>query len=765
MNKAVTDGLDLMPPAFSEGLNVWSKGDGTPASATWAGAPNAALVPSDPDFGACLEIQKTDAVQYVRYKGETPILPGCYLRVKTRIKAMSGNLPKARIGGWAGTSGDTHVTGVTEQGPLTTLTSYGDVVEISAIVGTGFRTGVDMPWGIAPAYGHLGIEFEGASGGIVRIEDIQIEDVTHLFHRKMMDWVDVRDYGAKGDGVTDDRAAIEAADAAAYAAGRCLAVSEGTYFIGSSINIESKIRFEGHVTMADSTIFHVRNNYDLDTYVAAFGNEVLGLKKAIQALFNTTDHEALDLNGRAIELTEPLDVQAIVGNQSSYTIRRMIQNGQFVALGSTGWDTETVTSAGTYNTSNEHELTNVANISQIKVGALVEGNGVGREVYVRAKNNGTGTITLSQPLHNAVGTQTYTFKRFKYILDLSGFSELQKFILEDIDFRCNSNASAIMLAPNGAIFRCRLVDFTKPKDRGLTSIGRGCQGMMLDTCNMVSSEISVDVPNRTTVGYNVNANDVKVRDCRSVRFKHTAVMNGSGHVFNGNHFFQGDEVTGGSRTGGIVFTQTNIKTLFTGNYLDNSFIEWTNEHDSHPDFNNEFTFGGLTITGSIFTVNNAADWFRFLVIKPYGVGHSIHGLTVSDNVFKALNVRIDRVDKVDTSIATLDAGRYRKLVFDANTFNSVDQVTASPVSLRFDRASVEKNWVCDFGDYLPFGGDVRRVVGMVAQGPVYNASNSQVFSMPNIDFNYGADKDQARVNWPEPVRGTIHVTARCDDPV
>ena len=762
MNKAVTDGLDLMPPAFADGLNVWSKGDGTPATSTWQGASNAALVPSDPDFGACLEIQKTAALQYVRYKGETPILPGCYLRIKTRIKAMSGNLPKARIGGWAGNSSDNHVSGLTEQGALTTLTSYGDVVEISAIVGTGSRTGVDLQWGTTPVYGHFGIDFEGATGGIVRIEDIEIEDVTHLFHRKMMDWVDVRDYGAKGDGVTNDSAAFEAADSAAN--GRTVLVSEGVFKIGTSVNIDSPIRFEGTVSMDDATRFVVRSNYDLDTYAAAFGNEVLGLKKAIQALFNTSDHDVLDLCGRSIKLTEPLDVQAAVGNLTSYAIRRIIRNGQLEAYASTDWDTDIVTSNATYSTSNTFELSNVSNISQIQVGSLIEGNGVGREVYVTEKNNSTGKLTISQPLYNAVGTQSYTFKRFKYLLDFSGFSSMQKFILDSIDLRCNSYCSGMLMPPEGSLMRLRMVDFTKPKDRGLTSHGRGCQGMMLDTCNMTSSELSIDVPLRSSVGFNCNANDLKVRDCRAVRFKHTAVMHGAGHVFNGNHFFQGDEVTGGSRTGAIVFTQLNIKTLFTGNYLDNSFIEWTNEHDAFPDFSSEYTFGGLTVTGSIFTVNNAADWFRFFVIKPYGPGHYIHGLTISDNVFKALDVRIDRVEKVDTSISTLDTGRYRKIVFDANSYVSVDQVTYSPVNQQFDRSSPEKNWVCDFGDYLPFGGAVRRVDSIVAEGAMYNSSNAQVFAMPNVDLNYGSNDDQARINWPEAVRGKIHVIARCDEP-
>ncbi len=89
MNKAVTEGLILMPPPFANGLTVWSSGDGTPGSASYDGAANAAFVPSDPDFTGCLELLKTSATQTLRWKGQVPILPGCYLRVTARVKAMS----------------------------------------------------------------------------------------------------------------------------------------------------------------------------------------------------------------------------------------------------------------------------------------------------------------------------------------------------------------------------------------------------------------------------------------------------------------------------------------------------------------------------------------------------------------------------------------------------------------------------------------------------------------------------------------------------
>ena len=174
MNKAITDGVVFMPPAFAGGLEVWSSGNGTPGADTYENAVNAAFVPADQDFGGALEIQKADTIQKLRYMGETPLLPGCYLRVRARVKAISGNLPSVRIAGWAGGAGGAHVSGVAETGPAVALTSYGEVVEVSAIVGAGARTGVDMVWGTDALYGHFGLDLTGPSGGVVRIDDLVI---------------------------------------------------------------------------------------------------------------------------------------------------------------------------------------------------------------------------------------------------------------------------------------------------------------------------------------------------------------------------------------------------------------------------------------------------------------------------------------------------------------------------------------------------------------------------------------------------------------
>ena len=760
MNKAITDGVLFMPPEFGDGLDVWSSQDGRPGQDTYENAVNAAIVPADQDFGGCLELLKTASTQKLRYMGETPILPGCYLRITARVKAVSGNLPSVRIAGWAGQGNDTYVSGLTEVGETVTLDSYGEVVEVSAIVGTGARGGVDMVWGGTPEYGHFGLDLLGANGGVVRIDDIVIEDVTSAYLREMMSWVDVKDYGAVGDGVTDDAAAFEAADAAAD--GRHVLVSEGTFFLGSSVTFDNRVTFEGTVTMGTDSILSLTRNFDLPAYIDAFGDEELAFRKAFQSLLNNADHESLDMGGRRIVITGPIDLQAAVPNRTQYAQRRVIANGQFYVSGDTAWEPEVVTSQATYSPGDGRTLRNVTNVANIPVGALVTGNGVGREVYVHSKSIGAQEVTLSQPLYDADGTQNFTFTRFRYLLDFSGFTKISQFQLANVELLCNGLASGIMLAPNGVVFHLRDSFITRPRDRGVTSIGEGCQGMLIDRCQFLTREGDERAQDRTTVAINCNANDVKLRNNRASQFRHFAVIGGTNSTITGNHFFQGDGQSDGVRTGGIVLAQGYTSTTIDGNYVDNCTIEWTNEYDSEPDFTGGFSFGALSVTDNVFLSGDVAPWFAYLVIKPFGTGHSITGLNVSGNKFRSINGSIDRVDRVDTSFADLDMTRGKNVVVAGNTFHSIGTPIYNPLVVEHGQKTASATWTIDTEGELPFGGRTRRVEAVVATSRIRDGSNQTVYSTPFVSLEQGANGDQVVLNWETPVTGDVSVTLRMD---
>ncbi len=760
MNKAITDGLQLMPPAFTDGLDVWSSGDGTPGSDTYDGVANAAVVAGDADFGGCLELQKTDSTQRLRYMGETPILPGCYLRVTARVKAMSGAFPTVRIAGWAGAANNSHVSGVIESGPGITLSAYGEVVEVQAIVGTGSRSGVDMPWGLDAAYGHLGLNLTGANGGVIRIDDIVIEDITSVFLRDMLSVVDVTDFGAVGDGTTNCHAAFEAADDAAN--GRRILVPEGEFRISNTLSLNHDVIFEGTLSMPDSAMLLLTKSYDYPTYAAAFGDEELAFKKAFQALLNSVDHESLDLGGRSIAISGPIDMQAAVPNRTSYATRRYIRNGQFTAQAGASWDHDVVTAQATYDSSDKKKLTNVANISAIPVGALVEGAGVGREVYVTAKNVGAGELTLSQPLYDAEGTQNFTFTAFKYMLDFSGFSALKKFGISGVEFQCNGVASALRLAPAGTVFALHDCFFTRPKARGITSIGSGCQGMLVDNCQFLSDEDAMDVADRESIALNVNSNDVKLRHNRATRFLHWAVMAGSNHTVTGNHFFQGDSVAGGIRTAGIVVTDTYASHTISENYIDNCFIEWTNEYDANPDFTGGFSFAAMSITDNVFLSGDVASWFSYIVIKPYGSGHFLNGVSVTGNKFRSINGTIDRAERVDTSFATLDFSRSKDVFFDANSFHNVSTQCRNPLRVEFDQNSAASTWTIPTGGTLPFQGYSRAVDAVIVEGSLRGSGGAVVYPGHYVRTQEGSNNDEIDIVWEQAVRGTVRALIRID---
>lgn len=765
MNKAITDGLVLMPAPFAAGLALWSSGDGTAGSPSWQGSPDAAIVAADQDFGGCLELVKSQSTTRLRHMVQTPYQPGMYLRLTARIKALSGALPTVRVSCLPVTGSGAAISGLPQTGPAVTLQTYGTVVTVSAIIGSGNRGGVDMVWGTTPAGGHFGLDLTGPNGGIVRIDDLVIEDVTEFFHRDMMNWVDVRDYGAVGDGVTNDLPAFQAADLAAVASNRQLLVSAGNFFLNGNLSVASNVRFDGTITMPAANRLALTRNYDLESYAAAFGSEAEGLRRGLQALFHFTDHAVFNLNGRSVDVTGPIFLAENAGVAgSSFVQRRVIDNGQLVAVDGPAWTPSVVTSQASYNTANPYVLTGVANVAAIEVGSLVSGTGVARETYVRSKNVGAGTVELSLPPGSQGGTRTYTFTRFRYMLDFSGFGRLDRFEMTNIEFACAGRSSAIMLPPSGIVTRIHGCYFDRPRDRAITSIGTGCQGLLVDECQFLSNEQPVDVQDRTSIGINVNANDVKIRDNRAVRFRHFVVVHGTGHLFVGNHWFQGDANWPGVRTAGIVLTGINVKTTFTGNYVDNSFIELTNEREPDPNFNNQFSFGGITISANIFTTIGAMPSFAFIVITPRGSGHFLGGVSVTGNTFRTMNGGIERVEKVDTTWADLDYSRFRNVTVHGNTFNGVDNGCYNPLTLRHDQNSASSAWTVDCSANLAFRANTRVVMSVVPHGALLQGS-TQRYDAPWAQTEQGASKQNVTLRWPVAVTGTVWLTVRGDNPV
>jgi len=192
MNHLARPDPDLMPPPFAEGLDDWSRGDGTPESPTWEAAENARLA-RDADFGTCLELRTTEVVERLRYMGEVPLFAGAFIEVAARVKALSGPLPAVRVAAWPGGAEGRGVAGLPVAAPWCPIPAHGGCCAIRAVIGRGLRPGVDLVWDERVLYAHVGIDigsdidididiYRGrAAGALVRIESIAVRDVTGRF--------------------------------------------------------------------------------------------------------------------------------------------------------------------------------------------------------------------------------------------------------------------------------------------------------------------------------------------------------------------------------------------------------------------------------------------------------------------------------------------------------------------------------------------------------------------------------------------------------
>ncbi len=78
--------------------------------------------------------------------------------------------------------------------------------------------------------------------------------------------------------------------------------------------------------------------------------------------------------------------------------------------------------------------------------------------------------------------------------------------------------------------------------------------------------------------------------------------------------------------------------------------------------------------------------------QAYGSGHFIQGLNVVGNVFKALYGNVERIDRVDTSIADLNYNSMRNLQFEANTFNGINTYVSNPLMIQLTQNTATATW-------------------------------------------------------------------------
>ena len=170
-------------------------------------------------------------------------------------------------------------------------------------------------------------------------------------------------------------------------------------------------------------------------------------------------------------------------------------------------------------------------------------------------------------------------------------------------------------------------------------------------------------------------------------------------------------------------------------------MEWTNEHDSTPDYRVGFGFSALSVTNNVFLCGDTADWFSYIVIKPHGTGHSISGLDITGNTFRVVNGKIDWIERVDTIFSDIVYSKLHNIRIEGNSFHNIKTHVANPVTKVHQQSSPDSIWRVTFDGALPFQGYARSVTSVVAKGNLKNGSSITRCTAPNVLTSRGAGKD------------------------
>ena len=751
---------DFSPPAFADGLENWSRTTGEAGSPHYGNFGGATLIADDPDLGPCVEVTTAVLQQKFRSILRTPLAPGRYLRACIRFKQVSGPTVAVEAAARWIDAADQTIFGLKQTGPEVAAVSPGVVYESVTVFAASKYDHVDAAWKYDAVEANFGFNINSvAAGAVVRIASVVIEDVSPQSVEPTLAAYDVRDFGAVGDGVTDDSAAFLKADAAA--SGRTVIVPEGDYAILADMALRADWKFVGRLVTPANARVEFRGGFDFEAYYEAFKDGETALKKALQALINYPEHVTIDLGGRTVVLSEPLDVHAAVGDRNVFANRRVLRNGKIEAAEQGDWTPDVVTATGVYQ-SGAQTLVSLSTTAGLVPGMLVEGDGVGREVYVVSVDEANAAVTLNQPLHSGASPQSFTFTRFKYLLDFLGFDDLKRIVIESIEFWGKGLASAIMLPPEGIAWHISDCWFLDPGDRAITSIDGADSGLAIDRCEFLSNEGGVQPTQRKTIAITCSGNDAKIRNNRAMHFRHFAVLSSGSVILTGNHFFQDDNQGSTDRTAGIVLAKRNNNISVVGNYIDNSWIEWTNEHE--PDSAGK-EFGNLAIAGNRCLADDVTQDFAFIKLAPWNADMTIKGLSVMANTFKVVfPASIDAALALDESKGGVDPDAHLDISVEGNAYHRVNDVRETPAqaSMSVAQGAESDAWTLDMAGKLPFGAKARRVTSLVSDGVIANADGDPVYAQPHVLAGQGANGDEVRVLWPEPVSGAIHATVRVD---
>lgn len=486
-------------------------------------------------------------------------------------------------------------------------------------------------------------------------------------------------------------------------------------------------------------------------YLSAYANNPdSALAAALKELFSGDSSSTLDLEGRTITLNGPVDVAQAAAKTSSSVFCR-ITNG--ILTISQDVPNQSVTKQGQLQAL---ALTMTLSSTQgIVRGMHISGPGLSRETYVTEVINGTD-IGINTYAISAQTNQQYTFTKFGYLLDFSGFNQLSRLSIDHVNFSLRGMVSGIMMGSDGIANHIESNWILDPKNRGITDFNSGARGISINNNEMVSNATAYADSLRYPVAITISNNDPKIRSNRIAMFRHAMIIHGGGALITGNHWWQGVE---NARTAGLIFTGRRVKGLVDGNYVDNNWIELSNESAAA----NTTPIGRISIVGNHFTnawQGDSAAQFSWIRIAPYTVDAPVAGILVTGNTFISLQATVLRSESVDATNGSVNLTNFEDVYFSDNTWEKVTYRTYNPLTVQrvIPPGQEITNVVFQTEKAVPFGAQINAVTS-VGLNNMRNPDGTEAY-LPYNSYpgSMLSNKSRMQVRFPTPCSGTITVT-------
>ena len=479
-------------------------------------------------------------------------------------------------------------------------------------------------------------------------------------------------------------------------------------------------------------------------------NHDLALAAALKDLFSVGTSSTLDLEGVTLTLSRPMDVALAAGIKKSTTFCR-ITNG--ILTVNKDIPNQSLTKQGGFAAS--AVTITLADTKGITRGMHISGPGLSRETYVTEVINGT-EIGINTYAISAQSNQQYTFTKFAYLLDFSGFDQLTKLNIDHVNFSLNGMISGMMLGNDGIGNHIENNWFVDPKNRGITDFNGGAKGISINNNEMTSNDDAYQNPQRYPIGITISNNDAKIRSNRIARFRHAIVIHGGGALIVGNHWWQG---TSDERTAGLVFTGRRVKGLVDGNYIDNSWIELSNESAAA----NTTPIGRISIVGNHFTSawqHADAAKFSWIRIAPYTVNAPVGGILVTGNTFISLQIYVLRSESVDNTHGSVDLTKFEDVYFSDNTWEKVTNRTYNPITVKKEIPQGQETSTVVFQteNQVPFGAQINAVTAVGLNNMRYADGTEAFLTYNSYPGSMLTNKSRMQVRFPTPCSGTVTAT-------